>query len=170
MANYKHLEILGQGAEKWNKWRQENPEITPDFGWANMPAMDLRGYDFENANLKLAFCKSCIFTGANLKNSNLYGANLEDTNCSNADFSGANLEGALIKDASLKGSKLKDCNWRLANLEGSDFEAADLSGSKKLKTDQLSKVTTLYKAKVSERLLEKLIQTNPDLFNKSADI
>ncbi len=167
MANENHLEILGQGAEEWNKWRQENPDITPDFGWANMPAMDLRGYDFENANLKLAFCKSCNFTGANLKNSNLYGANLENTNCSKADFSGANLEGALIKDAVLTGSNLSDCNFRLVNLEGSNFEGADFSGCKKLKADQLSKALSLYEANLNERLLEKLSQTSPNLLIKS---
>jgi len=167
MSNKYHLEILKKGAEQWNCWREENPEETPDFSWANLPGMDLRNYNFENANLKLAFCKKCNFTDANFQNSNLYGANLELTNCTNSNFSGANLEGALIKNAILKNSNLSNCNFRLANLEGSIFEGADLSGSKKLKIDQISKVATLYKAKLGERITEKLIAMSPHLFNKS---
>ena len=66
MSNKNHLEILKMGAEKWNSWRKENPHETPDFSWANLPEMDLQNYNFENANLKLAFCKSCNFTDANL--------------------------------------------------------------------------------------------------------
>jgi hypothetical protein len=31
VANPEHLEILKQGAEAWNKWRQENAKITPDL-------------------------------------------------------------------------------------------------------------------------------------------
>ena len=155
------------GAAKWNTWRQENPAEIPDFSWANLPEMDLKNYNFENANLKLAFCKGCDFTDANFENSNLYGANLELVNCTNTNFNGANFEGALIKNAIFKNSKLSNCNFRLVNLEGSNFEGADLSGSKKLKVDQISKAVSLFEAKLSERITEKLIETSPHLFEKS---
>ena len=157
MSNKNHLEIIKMGAEKWNSWRKENTHETPDFSWANLPEMDLQNYNFKNANLKLAFCKSCNFTGANFENAN----------CSNANFSGANLEGALIKNAILKNSNLSDCNFRLVNLEGSNLQGADLSGSKKLKIDQISRVSTLYEAKLSERITEKLLAISPHLFRKS---
>ena len=29
MANPEHLEILKQGVEQWNKWREEHPEVRP---------------------------------------------------------------------------------------------------------------------------------------------
>jgi uncharacterized protein YjbI with pentapeptide repeats len=167
MSNKNHLEILKKGAQKWNSWRRENPEEIPDFSWANLPGMDLKNYNFENANLKLAFCKSCNFTGVNFENSNLYGANLEHTNCTNSNFNGANLEGALIKDAILINSKLSNCNFRLANLEGTNLQGADLSGCKKLKVDQISRAATLYEAKLSERIAAKIIEISPHLFQKS---
>ncbi|NIP37747.1 MAG: pentapeptide repeat-containing protein [Candidatus Dadabacteria bacterium] len=167
MSNETHLEILKKGAEKWNEWREENPGVIPDFSWANMPEMELSGYNLEDANLKLAFCKGCNFAGSNFKNSYLYGANLESTDCSGCDFSGSNLEGALIKDANLKDTNLSNCNFRLANLEGSDFGGADFSGSKKLKADQLSRVSNILGAKIAQRLKEKLSETSPHLLTKS---
>jgi uncharacterized protein YjbI with pentapeptide repeats len=166
MSNTKHLEILKQGAQHWNSWRKESPLEIPDFSWANLPGMDLRYYNFENANLKLAYCKNCDFTGATFENSNLYGANLEQTNCTNTNFTGANLEGAHIKDAILINSNLSNCNFRLTNLEGTNLQGADLSGCKKLKTDQISKAASLYQAILSQRIIDKLNENSAHLFKK----
>ncbi|NIP30954.1 MAG: hypothetical protein GTN99_06435 [Candidatus Dadabacteria bacterium] len=166
MSNENHLELLKMGVEQWNEWREQNPEVIPDFSWANLPGMDFKNYNFENANLKLAFCKNCDFSGANLKNSNLYGANLEHANCTGSDFQGANLEGALFKDAVLVDANLSQCNFRLANMEGSDLRGADLTGCKKLKADQLSRASTLYRAKLSDRIFEGLKEKSIHLFKK----
>ena len=36
MANPEHVEILKQGVDVWNRWREENPEILkPDLSNAN---------------------------------------------------------------------------------------------------------------------------------------
>src|SRR2546429_9894236 len=31
MANQEHLDLLKQGVDVWNKWREEHPEIKPDL-------------------------------------------------------------------------------------------------------------------------------------------
>ena len=31
MANEEHVKILEQGVEAWNSWRDENPDVLPDF-------------------------------------------------------------------------------------------------------------------------------------------
>ena len=31
MANEEHVALLKQGAEAWNAWRHENPDIRPDL-------------------------------------------------------------------------------------------------------------------------------------------
>lgn len=31
MANPEHVEILKQGVDVWNRWREENPEVVPDL-------------------------------------------------------------------------------------------------------------------------------------------
>lgn len=46
MANREHLEILKQGVEAWNKWRQEHLEIQPNFIDA-----DLNGAELSDFNL-----------------------------------------------------------------------------------------------------------------------
>jgi hypothetical protein len=34
MANEKHVVLLKQGVEVWNKWRWGNPDVKPDLGGA----------------------------------------------------------------------------------------------------------------------------------------
>jgi hypothetical protein len=41
MANIQHLEILKQGVEFWNKWREENKSIFPDLSGADLRNIDL---------------------------------------------------------------------------------------------------------------------------------
>ena len=57
MANLEHLDILKLGVESWNRWRQEYPDIQPDFRQAelnniNLDKADLSHANFNNANLK----------------------------------------------------------------------------------------------------------------------
>ena len=56
MANPEHLEILYQGKEVWNRWRDENPEIVPDLS-----AAYYTNFNFIRANLKNAKCFHTIF-------------------------------------------------------------------------------------------------------------
>ncbi len=36
MANQEHLDILKQGVETWNRWRQEHPEIRASLHEADL--------------------------------------------------------------------------------------------------------------------------------------
>jgi hypothetical protein len=36
MANQEHLEILMQGVDAWNRWRQRHPGIEPDLSEAKL--------------------------------------------------------------------------------------------------------------------------------------
>jgi len=51
MANQEHLDILMQGVEVWNQWREENSEIKPDLRMADLSDADLRETDLSRANL-----------------------------------------------------------------------------------------------------------------------
>ncbi len=61
MSNPDHLKILKEGVEKWNKWREKNPEIKPDLSKA-----DLRG-----ANLREADLSGSVLTKADLRGADL---------------------------------------------------------------------------------------------------
>ena len=54
MANPEHLEILGQGVEVWNKWREENPHIRPDLSHANQSDAYLIYADLSGVRLSRA--------------------------------------------------------------------------------------------------------------------
>ena len=43
MADEKHLAILMQGVEAWNKWRDENLDIPPDLSGADLKVANLSG-------------------------------------------------------------------------------------------------------------------------------
>ncbi|MCH8208990.1 MAG: pentapeptide repeat-containing protein, partial [Nitrospinae bacterium] len=104
MANEEHVGKIEEGAEAWNLWRIDNPDIDPDL------------------------------SGANLSKANLYGANLNGVDLSGADLGGANLSEAVIykanlSGANLSGADLSGANLNLANLINAVFRKATLTGA-----------------------------------------
>jgi len=61
MANEKHVALLKQGVDVWNKWRKANPDIMPDLRGANLSGAVL--YD---ANLPRAILNETVFGDTNL--------------------------------------------------------------------------------------------------------
>src|SRR5215217_3193907 len=92
MADQSLLDVLAQGGDAWNSWREQNFVFRPDLSKANLP-------------------------GANLSGANLSGATL-----SRANFSGANLSGAKFQSATLNiGTRLTSADLRGADLRGANF-------------------------------------------------
>ena len=113
-----HLDLLKQGTDVWNVWREQHPEIHPE----------LSGADLSKANLSGANLSKTILLGTNLSEANLSGANLSEaillsrTNLSKADLSGANLY-----KANLSRTNLSEANLTEANLSEADLSEANLS-------------------------------------------
>lgn len=113
MANDEHLEILSKGVKIWNKWRLENPNITPDlrendFWGGNLSRFNLRDADLCESNL----C-GCDLWEADLRNARLY-----RTDLSNAKFKSTDLRSADIREANLCMATLYKCDFTEANLSG----------------------------------------------------
>src|SRR5262245_24761239 len=51
MANKEHLELIKQGVDVWNKWRDKHPDTRPELRKANVVGADLSGADLSKANL-----------------------------------------------------------------------------------------------------------------------
>ena len=99
-----HYELIKGGANVWDKWRNANPNITPNLEGADLRCADLRNANLEGADLR----------HANLRNADLVGADLWDANLWCADLRHANLEGADLRHANLRNANLGGANLRHA--------------------------------------------------------
>ena len=135
MANPAHLEIMEQGKEAWDRWREENPEIKPDLRGLGSDEiggrieLDLSGWDLRDVDMWRVF-----FIRPDLRNADLRGADLSKATIAVGDLRGANLSGAYAIEANIgcsnfSGLDLTGVNLNGADLSGSDFSGATLSGT-----------------------------------------
>jgi len=113
MADKEHLKILEQGVAAWNKWRQENPELTPDLSDANLSMTglsdaNLAGADLSDADLSDADLSEADLSKADLRGAVLFKANLTLAILSEADLSDAYLAEAVLSQALLDGADLTE--------------------------------------------------------------
>lgn len=124
MANPEYVKILMQDIEAWNKWREGNSNIRPNFIDA-----DLSGANLNNANLTQTDLIQADFIRTNLIRARLRGADLRGANLSDAILIQADLKGANLNGAILSGARLRDANLGGTNLNGADLSSADLGGA-----------------------------------------
>jgi hypothetical protein len=151
MANQEQVEILKQGVEAWNKWREKNPSIKidlsyTDFRTANLSESDpfkadllkpnpwfidpiganLFSFDFRRANLSKADLRRANLRRANLSRADLFGADLLEANLIRADLFESNLNDAYLKGAYLTGADLAGANLVGAILNKTNLKDANL--------------------------------------------
>ncbi len=139
VANQEQLDLLKQGVEVWNQWRQECSSVEVDLIGANLSSVDLSNANLRGANLGISSLIDANLSGANLGISSLIGANLSSANLIGADLSSSDLRGAKLSGANLSSANLSGvnlfsadligANLRDANLSSSDLSDADLSGA-----------------------------------------
>ncbi|MFN2215622.1 MAG: pentapeptide repeat-containing protein [Anaerolineales bacterium] len=126
MSNKDHLKILKKGVETWNRWRNKHPYIEPNLRRAILKHMDLRKYDFHNAQLNWV-----NFIGSDLRFCNFQSAHLEDADFTDADISYADLRNAIICDCDFSNTKqigtifeltIQNINTIYANSEEEDHD------------------------------------------------
>jgi uncharacterized protein YjbI with pentapeptide repeats len=150
MANQEQLDILKQGVEAWNQWREEylgiiHPSLVgADLAAANLKHANLSGIslyraDLSGANLYEAVLYEADLGGANLSGADLSYAMLSEANLEYADLSsaiirGANLNGANLSEADLEGANLSESILSGANLSGANLSGANLIGATLVET------------------------------------
>ncbi|GHO96093.1 hypothetical protein KSF_061410 [Reticulibacter mediterranei] len=152
MANQRHVDILKQGVEVWNKWRLEIEEkqksvVAPDLSGIDLSGMNLSGAfhystDFRKSNLSSTYIQGSNLTQADFRYATLVDADLNHSALLLADFSNADLRKASIylayldratlcnanlQDARLFESKFRGANLTGANLSGANLDSVDLS-------------------------------------------
>jgi len=127
MPNQEHLAILEQGVEKWNEWRENDPEIGTGRSRADFSDADLSDADLSWADLSWAELGQANLSGADLGQANLSGADLSDADLSRANLSDANLGGAYLGDTDFSDADLSDADFSRASLSRANLSRADLS-------------------------------------------
>ena len=145
MADSKHSDILKKGTDVWNTWREENPEVKPDFKGEDLDGLDLSGANLERSDLRNTKLREANLDGASLRRSDLRKADLTDATLRDsnlrrvilswarlhrADLSRANLRAAYMRKAELVNASLNSTNLKYAMMVGTDLTGADLSNSK----------------------------------------
>ena len=116
MANEEHLTLLKKGVESWNKWRNENPEIKPDFSKA-----DLRGIKLQKVNLSKSNLEEVKFQFSNLNNAILSGSRINKGKFQDVNLSSAQLDNTELKQANFFEAKLEYANMENSNLMDAQF-------------------------------------------------
>ena len=148
MAKQEHVDILHEGVDAWNRWREQYPDIEPDLSEANlgqerlwlvkprmrlvMPRfskMDLRSINLSEANLSEANLSGVNLNKANLSMAVLSNAYLGMANLGKADLRWADLSGVNLSWASLRASNLCWANLSRANLREANLSKAKLRGA-----------------------------------------
>jgi uncharacterized protein YjbI with pentapeptide repeats len=134
MADEEHVALLKQGVKIWNKWREENPDISPDLNGADLLA-DLFDVTLDHVNLSSANLSGADLSGAKLSGAHLGEAHLSGAHLSGAHLSGADLRAADLYMAHLHQAHLGEADLYMARLGEADLRGADLSGARLGGTD-----------------------------------
>lgn len=117
MSNPEHLQILEQGVDAWNQWREKHPHIRPNLRKAKLQGLVLQHANFNDANLRRADLSKAdlsqaSFRRTDLRRANLAGAILREADLTSAILIETNLENAILNDCLVYG--ISAWNTRLA--------------------------------------------------------
>jgi hypothetical protein len=135
MADEKHLRLLRSGADSWNEWRREFPDILPDLYGAHLEGENLYSCDLYGANLSRANLKGADLCEADLSGARMIGSVLHGADLRFANLNGAFLFRAELNGAKLRGVQLQDCDLKEACLEGAELAHSRLDGANLAQAD-----------------------------------
>lgn len=136
MIKPKHINILEQGVDYWNNWREQNPQVAPNLNDTDFRNLKLDGANLsetllirskldnlqlERINLSRANLYKAKMVGCNLKYADLTSTNIAEANLNNADLTGANLSNSIAHKVNFTKSNLSGTNMKETDLRGSQF-------------------------------------------------
>jgi hypothetical protein len=129
-----HFDILNQGVETWNIWREQHKTIHINLSEINLSGKKLSGANLSDAHLHKTDLSGAYLYKTDLSDANLYEGNLSRAQLLEADLSGAQLSKANLSKAQLLEADLSDANLSEAilseaNLSRTGLTRANLSGA-----------------------------------------
>ena len=129
MLDLDHGEILKQGVDVWNLWKNQHPNIPLDFTWFTLNRANLVGVNLSKGNFTRATLFKNTLTRANFNEANLTRANFIEAFLFKASLMSANLTDASLIEANLVKADLSYANLCGANLYGANLSDADLTNT-----------------------------------------
>lgn len=134
MAKQEQLDLLQEGIEAWNNWREQHKETAIDLSQFHFPIVNMRGANLREAKFSDSKLFSGDFRDADLREARFFFATLRNADFSQADLSGAEFINADLIEATLINTKLVEtdlggANLMRATLRDSDLRGADLRGA-----------------------------------------
>lgn len=114
MANPEHVEILKQGAEVWNEWREENPDVKILIEDAELKSINLAGVNL---------------SGIGLSSVKFYDAELNDANFDESSLVGVNFKYSNLDYVRVTNAYLYECNINICPLYKAEFAYATIFNS-----------------------------------------
>lgn len=124
MANEEQLQILLQGCEVWNNWRENNPLMDIDLRNADLQGMNFSGFNLSNVNLSEANLDQAIIDWAYLNGTNLSKTQLEFVHFRRTYLRSVNLSQAKLRYANFHEARLPNANFYMADLHMTNFDEA----------------------------------------------
>ena len=100
-----------------------------DLRSADLTLCDCQDVRILNSNLSFIKLRGSVLIDASLIGCNLLGSKLYRSDCRNASFKKSNLSGVDFRKANLAGAILSSSNMVLADLRGANLQGADLKGA-----------------------------------------
>lgn len=129
MADKHQLDLLKQGSQAWNSWRQRHPQRPMDLNKINCSGMSLPGIDLSKAILCKADLHESDLTAANLSQSDLREAYLKAAVMVEANLSKASLRKATLNEAILSKAVLTQADLHRADLTEANLCLSHLSNA-----------------------------------------
>lgn len=129
MANHKHVQILFQGVDAWNQWREQDVDIIPNLSGANLNGSNLAHANLRQTDLRKTDLRQANLVEADLFKADLRNANLRGVNAISSDLKGANMSGAHLISTDLSRADLQGADMRGVRLDGSNLCEANLEAS-----------------------------------------
>lgn len=147
--------------------RRPRNRIEP--GWVDLRNVDLEGADFRGHIEQPSFLQKTILNGSKLNGADFYELDLQNSYLQNVKMERVHGVRANFKNAHLDRAVIRHATFLESTFEGTRFGQttimdANLLETKKLTSDQLLAVRTLYGSKLPPDLEQELRELKPELF------
>jgi uncharacterized protein YjbI with pentapeptide repeats len=132
----KHIDILREGADKWNAWRKTHPDIVPDFTDARLEDITITG-----ANLEKAKFIRAVISQVHLRRSEFSDADFSNATIKNCDFSDSTLCRSKLVETRCTNVQLTNTNLSLVEFSGGIFDRVHFSSAQGFEVRALEPAT-----------------------------